>query len=267
MRTLRHALVGPVCAGVLVSLLAASCGGGPERSQGAGPTTLLVSAAVSLTEVLESIARQYEAASRVQIRLNTGPSNALARQIVEGAAVDVFISADETQMDLVERADRLEPRTRVDLVSNRLVLVVPRRAAVSVSEPADLLSPQVRRVALGDPQGVPVGVYARRYLESIELWTPLQSRLVPMSSARAVLSAVAGGDADAGFVYRTDVALAAVETVFTVPPDPSLPIIYPAAIVKGSRHRDAAARFLAYLQEPDARRVFEAAGFIWVQRE
>lgn len=249
----------------MFTLLAASCGGGPE---GGGQTTLLVSAAVSLTEALESIARQYEAASRVKIRLNNGPSNALARQIIEGAAVDVFISADETQMDLVARADRLEPGTRVDLVSNRLVLVVPRRTAGGISGPADLLSPQVRRVALGDPQGVPVGVYARRYLESIELWTPLQSRLVPMSSARAVLSAVAGGDADAGFVYRTDAAAVAVavETVFTVPPDPSRPIAYPAAIVKDSRHRDAAARFLAYLRDTEARRVFEAAGFIPIHR-
>ena len=233
MRRSRYALPGPVGSAVLVSLLAISCGGDPDRSQSADRTTLLVSAAVSLTEVLGAIARQYEATSGVQIRLNTGPSNALARQIIEGAAVDVFISADEPQMDLVERADRLEPGTRVDLVSNRLVLVVPRRAAAGVSGPADLLSPQVRRVALGDPQGVPVGVYARRYLESIELWTPLQSRLVPMSSARAVLSAVAGGDADAGFVYRTDASVAAVDIVFTVPPDSIRPYRLPG------RHRQA----------------------------
>ena len=217
-----------LCAAVVTILTACadtSCYVGRDSDR--EPRMLVVSVALSLTEAMEAVAEQYQEASGVRVRVNAGASNALARQIIEGAAVDVFVSADEAQMDLVERANRLEPGTRIDFLGNELVLVAARGSGLELHAPGDLLAPRIRRIVIGDPAGVPAGVYARRYLESVNLWGPLESKLVPTASVRAALAAVVSTDADAGFVYRTDAARASVDVLFMVPPDPSAPIVYP----------------------------------------
>jgi molybdate transport system substrate-binding protein len=249
-------IVGAVAA---IALMAA-CG------RAGGASSLVVSAAVSLTEAVQEVSARYHAATGVQVRVNTGPSNTLARQILDGAAVDVFLSADEAQMDVVERGGRIEPGSRVALLGNQLVIVVSRGAGLGLRGPQDLLDPRIRRITLGDPTAVPAGVYARRYLESAGLWTALQPKLVPTVSVRAALAAVASADADAGFVYRTDASRAEVDVAFVVPADPVTPIVYPAAIVKGSRHVEDARRFVAYLDAGEARAIFEAAGFTPLRR-
>ena len=221
-----------------------------------------MSAAVSLTNVLQEIARDYETRTGRRVILNLGPSNGLAHQIVEGAPIDVFLSADTRQMDAVERAGRLEPGTRVDLIRNQLVLAVRRDAEIGPKASRDLLQPSIRRVAIGDAAAVPAGVYARQYLEAEGLWTALQPKLVPLVSVRAALEAVAGGEADAGFVYRTDVAAAPDLIVAFEVPATSVGVVYPAAVVGNAPHPEAAGDLLRYLQDADARRRFEAAGFI-----
>src|SRR4051812_8801892 len=129
----------------------------------ASPAPLTVSAAVSLTEALEEAATAYRAAGGATVVFNFAGSNVLARQILNGAPVDGFISAGETQMDLVERAGLVAPGPRAPIVGNRLVLVVDSRSPVrSVT---DLGAAAVRRIAVGYPAAVPAGVYARQYLE------------------------------------------------------------------------------------------------------
>lgn len=232
---------------------------------GAGPLT--VSAAISLTEVLGEAADAYRRAGGGPVTFNLAGSNVLARQILNGAPVDMFVSADQAQMDGVERAGLLADGTRAIVAANSLVLVAgPRLPAIASAH--GLTAPQVRRIAIGDPDGVPAGVYTRDYLERLNLWRTLAPKIVPARSVRAALTAVQNGSADAAFVYATDARIAPGLRVAEVISGPDAPrIAYSAAILRNARHPAAAARFLSFLQGPEARRIFERHGFRGVDRK
>ena len=226
----------------------------------ASTAPLTVSAAVSLTEALEAAAAAYRAAGGTPVVFNFGGSNALARQIVNGAPVDVFISADEAQMDVIERAGLVAAGTRVAIVANSLVLVVDSRSRVTAVN--DLGAAEVRRIAIGDPLAVPAGVYARQYLERIGQWTRLEHKVVPVANVRAALTAVQNGSADAAFVYATDTRIAPALRVVATITGPQAPrIVYPGGVVKSARQPAAAAKFLEFLRTPPALAVFEKYGF------
>ena len=240
----------------LALLVAAAVGGVSAQRQ-----EVLVSAAVSLAEVMTRVARAYEAQTGARVTVNTGASNTLARQIAAGARVDVFISADEAQMDNV-RAE-IVAGTRVDLLSNQLAIAVAADQPRTMQSARDLMNPAIRRIAVGDPAAVPAGVYAKSYLETLGIWKQLAPRLVPSASVRLALAAVENGAADAAIVYRTDLASARRATLaFAIPVSEGPRIVYPAAVLRGGRHRDAAARFVRWLRDPEASSIFRAAGFI-----
>lgn len=242
----------------------AACGG-PGAPPGEGP--LVVSAAMSLRQVLVDIGQVYETDGGGRVAFNFGPSNSLARQIIEGGPVDVFVSADEAQMQAAEAAGAILADTRIVLLSNQLVVIVPADRAERLTSVQDLADPRFARIAVGDPDAVPVGVYARQYLGPLGLWAALEPRLVPVTSVRAAVGAVENGGADAAFVYRTDAGLSARVTIaFGVPLDEGPSIRYPAAIVRATRRPDAAGAFLRYLGEPAARAIFEQQGFLVVER-
>jgi len=223
---------------------------------------LTVSAAVSMTEALEEISTAYRSAGGGPVRFNFGGSNVLARQIVNGAPVDVFISADDQQMDLVDRAGLLAPGSRVPIAGNRLVVVVPQgsRAVTSIE---DLLDVKIRRVAIGDPAAVPAGVYARSYLEKRGLWPRLAPKVVPSANVRAALTAVRNGSADAAFVYATDARIASGLAVAVTIAGQDAPVIgYPACVIKSTRQSTAASQFVRFLRGPIAGRILERHGFL-----
>ena len=258
------ARLGPIPALALAVTLAAVVGCGPDGSGSGGePPTLLVSAAASLSEAIGAVADRFEEEQGVRILLNVAGSQMLASQIIEGAPVDVFISADVLQMERALAAGRIDAARRVDLLSNQLVIVVPSDRAGTVTSPQDLGNASIERIAIGDPEAVPAGVYARRYLDSQGLWESLEARIVPVSSVRAALRAVEAGTVDAGIVYRTDVRTSAGAVVaFAVPPEDGPAIVYPAAVAADAPNSAGATRFLDHLQSDGARRQFDAAGFI-----
>src|SRR5215204_4419360 len=226
----------------------------------ANPIT--VSAAVSLTDALSAIAKEYANAGRGSVRFNFGASNILARQIVMGAPVDLFVSADEAQMDVVAREGLLQEGSRVDLLGNQLAVVVPSDRPRTFASIAEIAGPAFRRIAIGDPAAVPAGVYARQYLEKEGLWPSVSSRIVPLGSVRAALTAVESGAADAAIVYRTDARVSLRATVaWVVAADRGPRIVYPAAIVRSSTHPTEAQRFLDFLRSCAAARIFERGGF------
>lgn len=228
----------------------------------AAPDDIVVSAAVSLSEAMGEVARAFERETRIRVTLNLGPSSTLARQIREGAHVDLFISADEDQMDAVQRAGRIVSGSRTPLLSNQLVVVAPADRVVHLRSARDLLKPEFRRIATGDPAAIPVGVYAKRYLESQGLWSDVARKLVPTDGVRAALAAVEQGHADLAIVYRTDAATARrASIVFVVPRDQGPRIVYPAAVLTTGRNREGAMRFLVFLKGAAARTMFERAGF------
>jgi molybdate transport system substrate-binding protein len=244
-------------AALVVSLLLAPA---PQGLPAAAPIT--VSAAVSLTDALIAIAEEYGRQGRGTVRFNFAASNVLARQIVSGAPVDVFISADEAQMDAIAAANMIADGSRVALLRNQLAIVVPNDRPRTMTGARELTGPAFRRIAIGDPAAVPAGVYAKDYLQKLDLWQTLEPRLVPSGSVRAALAAVESGAADAAIVYRTDARVALKATVAYVVPLAAGPrIVYPGAVVRGTRAPEEARRFLAFLRSVEASRIFERFGF------
>ena len=231
----------------------------PVAAQPPGP---VVSVASSLHEALVEIAGLYRSATGVAVSLNPGSSNTLARQIIEGAKVGLFLSADDIQMAAAEKAGRLVPGTRVRLLTNSLALIVPGGTRKSISF-ADLAGPTVRRVAMGEPTAVPAGVYGRKWLEHEGVWDEVAPKVVPFPTARAVLAAVEAGRVDAGIVYTTDAIGRPAVVPLLIPSGAAiagLAIVLPAAVVKGP-HEAESKRFLAFLQSAPAREVFARRGF------
>ena len=224
---------------------------------------ILVSAAASLTDVLKEISTGYQSKSKHTVKFNFGPSNGLARQIEEGAPADMFFSADLPQMDTLDKNGRLEPGTRKNLLSNQLVIIVPADSKLVISSPKDLLKADIKRIALAEPSSVPVGVYSSKYLSDEGLWDQLKPKVVPVQDVRATLASVESGNVEAGFVYKTDAAVSKkVKVVYEVPIDKGPKIIYPAAIVKESKRKDAARDFMNYVQSPIAKEAFKKYGFV-----
>jgi molybdate transport system substrate-binding protein len=231
-----------------------------STSVAAQPPGLVVSVAASVYDALDEIAGLYRATTGVTVALNAGGSNTLARQIVEGAKAGLFLSADEIQMDAVEKAGRIVPGTRVRLLTNELAVVVPQSTTDFTL--THLLEGRVARLAMGEPGAVPAGVYGRRWLEHEGAWPRLESKVIPFPTVRAVLSAVEAGRVDAGIVYRTDATTSAVRVIASLArkDHPYLDIAYPAAVIVGPSEQEAR-RFLEFLKGPAARAVFDRRGF------
>ena len=224
---------------------------------------ILVSAAASLTDVLNEISKDYQSKSKNTVKFNFGPSSGLARQIDEGAPADIFFSADLPQMDNLDKKGRLEPGTRKNLLSNQLVIIVPADSKLAISSPRDLLKADIKRIALAEPSSVPVGVYTSKYLTDEGLWDQVKPKIVPVQDVRATLASVESGNVEAGFVYKTDAAVSKkVKIVYEVPIDKGPKITYPVAIVKDSKRKDAAQDFMSYVQSPAAKDAFKKYGFV-----
>ena len=221
-----------------------------------------VYAAASLTDVMKEIASAYEKESGDKILFNFGASSLLARQIIEGAPADMFISADEAKMDELEQAGLIATETRGDLLSNLLVIVVPSDSKLVIASPEELVT-KSQKIAVADPRAVPAGIYTKEYLTRLGLWQKLEPKIVPTENVRAALAAVESGNVDAGFVYKTDANISSkVRIAFTVAAEQGPPIRYPVALIKEAKEKSAAAKFLAYLQSASARKTFERYGFI-----
>jgi molybdate transport system substrate-binding protein len=224
---------------------------------------ILVSAAASLTDALKDVGKAYQSKSMNKIILTLGPSNFLARQIDEGAPADMFFSADVAQMDMLDKNGRLEPGTRKNLLSNQLVMIVPSDSRLAIASPKDLLKPEVKKFALGDPAAVPVGVYTSKYLADEGLWEKLKAKVIPVLDVRATLAAVESGNVEAGFVYKTDAAISnKVKIVFQVPIEKGPKITYPVAIIKESKKKPMARDFMNYLLSPAGKAIFKNYGFV-----
>ena len=238
---------------MVVCLLATA----PVSAQGG---RVVVSVASSVADAVEEIAALYRAATGKPVLVNAGGSNTLARQIVEGAPASIFLSADDAQMQAVEKAGRIVPGTRSTLLTNELAVIAPAGStAITLTQ---VREGRISRLAVGDPAGVPAGVYARTWLEHEGAWGRLQSKVVPFPTVRAVLGAVEAGRVDAGVVYATDAIGARVRVAARVSAQetPYLRITYPVALIAGG-NADAARPFFEFLKGAQARAVFDRRGF------
>jgi molybdate transport system substrate-binding protein len=243
---------------LLVPLVLAACS--PPRT-----AHLTFSAAASVQDALRATADEYHRLKprAARIDFNFGASGALARQIEQGAPVDLFLSAAPQPMDQLAAKGLVIPGTRRNLLRNDVVLIVPAHHAVL--DFAALAAPAVKQIALGDPASVPAGEYGREVLTSLGLWEQVRPKLVLAKDVRQVLAYVATGNVDAGIVYATDARQSADVQVAAVAPESShTPVLYPAAVIKGTRDTAAARDFLGFLGGPYGREIFTARGFTWV---
>jgi molybdate transport system substrate-binding protein len=225
---------------------------------------VLVFAAASLKNALDDIAGQWQRESGKKTAISYAASNTLIKQIEQGAPADIFISADLDWMDYGQQKGLIKPDSRFNLLGNRLVLIAPKDANLSVNiQPGfDLTAPlKGGRLAMGNVDAVPAGRYGKAALEKLGAWNGVKDKIAQAENVRAALVLVARGEAPLGIVYQTDAGSdPTVKIVGTFPENTHPPIIYPIALTKESTNPDAQA-FLNYLRSPAARAAFERQGF------
>ncbi len=232
----------------------------PPTTRGDTASPVVIFAAASTAGPLDEIAAAFRAETRIDVLTSLAGSSTLAQQIIAGAEADVFLSASR------EWAAALENRGLVaesrDLFSNRLVIVVPTAADWKVNAAEDLLDPRVEHLALGDPECVPAGVYARQALQALGLWDRLAGKVVAAEDVRQALSYVETGAAEAGIVYITDAAASRrVEVAAEIDPALSDPIVYPAVLLRSAAGKPAARRLFRFLQSTPAADILRHHGF------
>jgi len=233
-----------------------------EKKGSAQVQELTISAAASLTDGLAQIEKDYKAVKPgIKLIFNYGASGTLQQQIEQGAPVDLFISAGKAQMDALETKKLIVSETRADLLGNELVLIVGKNNT-SITSVQDLIRPQVSKVSIGTPEIAPAGKYSQEALTALNLWNPLQTKLVPAKDVRQVLTYVETGNVDAGLVYLSDSKGSdKVKVAAVIPGNSHKPIVYPAAVLSDSKNKEAAEDFLHYLEGPQAQQVFAEYGF------
>lgn len=242
-------------------MLLAGCGGSDEDTAEKPEVTVL--AAASLTDALDEIIAEYEKDADATITPSYAGSGDLVQQIEGGAPCDIFISASKANMDQLEEEDLIDTDTRQDLLLNTLTLIATAEKKDVVTMD-NLTSGEVGTIAVGEPETVPAGKYASQVFDNMNIADQISGKIVYAKDVRAVLNYVETGDADCGFVYRTDALLLDEENGAIIGDvDSSLHdnIVYPAAILKDAPQADAAADFYEFIQSDFAKEVFEKYGF------
>lgn len=227
-------------------------------------TVLTVSAAASMQDAMEEVAKAYqEEHPNTKITYNFASSGTLTQQIKQGAPVDVFISANEKFMDELDKKNLLLSETRKDLLKNNVVLIVPKKDNINkISNFQQLTSSNIKRFSIGEPESVPAGQYARQVLSNLKIYEQVKPKTVFAKDVRQVLSYVELGNVDAGIVYATDAKISdRIEVVATASDNTHEPIIYPAAAVRRSKNPEVAKGFIEFLFSNTAKDIFEKYGF------
>nr|WP_318382308.1 molybdate ABC transporter substrate-binding protein [uncultured Enterobacter sp.] len=231
----------------------------------ADESKITVFAAASLTNAMQDIAKQYTKEKKVDVVSSFASSSTLARQIEAGAPADLFISADQKWMDYAVEKKTIDTASRETLLGNSLVVVAPKASALSnvtidaKTNWTSLLKDG--RLAVGDPEHVPAGIYAKEALQKLGAWDTLSPKLAPAEDVRGALALVERNEAPLGIVYGSDaVASKGVKVVGTFPEESHKKVEYPLAIVEGHKNATVSA-FYDYLKGPQASEIFKRYGF------
>ncbi|CQJ24034.1 molybdate transporter periplasmic protein [Yersinia enterocolitica] len=234
-------------------------------SSSAMAADMTVFAAASLTNALQDVAAQYKKEKQVDVVASYASSSTLARQIEQGAPADLFISADQQWMDYAIDKQQMVANTRYTLLGNELVLIAPKDSKITkveIDKKTDwkkLL--EGGRLAVGDPDHVPAGIYAKESLENLGAWATLAPEMARANNVRSAMALVERAEAPLGIVYGSDaIASDKVKVVGVFPEGSHKPVEYPMAIVKGHENPTVTA-FYDYLKSPAAAVIFEKYGF------
>lgn len=248
---------------VFIFLFLIFCACENQDSSNKTAETLTVSAAISLKDAFDEIGREFQSKSGKKINFNYGASGALQTQIENGAPVDVFAGAGEKQMDELERVGFIQTDSRRDFAKNSLVLIVPKDSKINIQNFNDLTKSEVQKIALGNPKTVPAGQYAEESLKNQNLQNALQPKLILAENVRQVLDYVLRGEVDAGIVYATDALTAQenVKIIETADENTHSPILYPLAIIAGSKQTQAAKEFVDFVLSARGQEILRRYGF------
>lgn len=234
-----------------------------EAEENTETATILIAAAASLKySYEEELIPMFEAQNPgIKVEATFDSSGKLQTQIEEGLEADAFMSAAVQQMTNLTEESLIDEDSVIDLLENKIVLIVPDGADAKVTAFEDITDADV--IAIGDPESVPAGQYAKEALTSLGLWDEVEAKSTKGTNVTEVLNWVAEGSADAGIVYATDAATTDKVLVIAEAPAGSLAqkVIYPAGIVSASGNKAAAQKFVDFLQTDEALAVFEKYGF------
>ncbi|MCP4746512.1 MAG: molybdate ABC transporter substrate-binding protein [Desulfobacteraceae bacterium] len=227
---------------------------------------VVIFAAKSTVNAVTDICRLYKEQKTGNPQLSFAASSTLAKQISNGAPADIFLSANTKWMDYLEKQKMIDPNSRIDLLGNRIVLIAPLESPIDKIEiePSfalvELLADQ--RLAMGDPDHVPSGIYGKQAFENLKVWKHVKDRLARGKDVRSALMLVERAEAPIGQVYATDAAISKkVRVIGTFPQYCHPPIAYPVALTAG-KHSSGALHFMDFLKSAQAKHIFQRYGFI-----
>jgi molybdate transport system substrate-binding protein len=227
----------------------------------ASAADIIVSAAASLSNSFGELGKLYEAKHPGdRVIANFAASDVLLKQIEQGAPADVFASADERTMDRAAQSNDIDKSTRKDFAANTLVLVVGATAKAP-SRLDEIAGSGYTHIAIGNPDSVPAGRYAKEALISAQVWDKIQPHIVPAQNVRQALDYVARGEAQAGFVYATDAETQKNKVRIAMTVATSTPVRYPIAVTAQSQHADAAKNFIAFVTSAEGQAILKTYGF------
>lgn len=224
---------------------------------------ITVSVAASLKDVMQDIKKAYETEVKSDsLIFNFGGSGALQQQIENGAPTDVFISAAPKQMDALVSKGLIENGTKLNIVTNEVVLIIPKTSKSKINSYNGLSDAGIAKIGCGEPASVPVGQYSMEVFKNLGITDKVVGKLVYAKDVRAVLNWVETENADAGIVYRTDAITSdKIKIVCAAPKGSHSLIIYPAAVISESKLKDSASKFVKFLKSAKAKEIFVKYGF------
>ena len=227
------------------------------------PKEMTVSAAISLKNAFEDIGKLYESKQGTKCIFNFGASGDLAKQIIGGAPVDVFASAAQKDMDDVEKQGLIVTATRTDFTANSVVLIVPAGGKTALKSFEGLSAAEIKKIAVGNPKTVPAGRYAEEVFGSFKILPSIKDKLIYAENVRQVLDYVARDEVDAGVVYSTDAStrLKEIRIIAAAPEGSHQPVVYPIAVVKGTKSEADAKAFISMVLSPEGKKILQKYGF------
>ena len=245
-----------VCGSLLLFTTSALSGCTTDRQE-----EILVFAAASTTDVMQRLGDVFSRQHQVKVSFNFGGSTALSSQIIRGAPADAFIAAGQQPMGELKQRGLLESGSRIALLTNDLVIVMPASGASPAANTVELLN-QAKRIVIADPALAPAGGYTQVALMNMGLWDKLLPKLVYGADVRTTLGYVESGNVDAAIVYATDVRGAkGLRIMASIPSNLYPTILYPGAVLKNSAHKETAQAFLTFLGSAQAADIFREYGF------
>lgn len=236
---------------------------GCKGKQEDGETVLQVSAASSLMDVLEEITKEFSHQyGQIELSFNYGSSGKLAKQIEQGAPVDLFLSASEVEVDHLITSKNIDAMTVQIYAKNELVFVIPKNTPNEENHLEYLTNETINYIAVAEPENVPLGRYTKHALNKLDLWDEIKEKFVFGKDAKQVTTYVKTGNANAGIIYKSDaVAEEDIKIIHSFGVDSDMPIIYQAGIVNNTEHKQAAEIFIDFIISKDSQHIFKKFGF------